>query len=332
MRLRRKRGFRRRHLVKAYAFRRLAISAVLLALVSLVIFVVLRIVPGDPVVTLLGATPGSGGAGIAHLRHELGLDKSILRQYVDWVGGVLRGDFGKSYFSQYSVTSLINQRLWPTVELTIVSILLALVIAVPAGIVAAMWPHSLADRLLTGFVSVGIALPPFLLGIFFIAIFAVKLGLFPTRGYVSLLDDPVGNLRSVALPGLTLAIVAAAPILRFLRASLLETLSAPFIRTAQGKGLLRRQVVLRHALPNALIPTVTVVGLIIGYTLAGVVIVEYLFGWSGLGALAIESVYKRDYAVLQSVVLLVAGIFILTNFVVDLLYGLLDPRLRVTSG
>ena len=312
-----------------YVLRRLGVSALMLALTSILIFVTLRVIPGNPVITRYGATRGVDPKALEALMHQLGLDKSIPEQYIDWVGGVLRGDFGVSYFSQFSVTTLIGQRLWPTLELAAVALVLALLVAVPAGIIAGMRPNSLIDRGLSGFVTMGMALPPFVLGIVLVAIFAVRLNLLPAQGFVDFAEDPRKNLTLVLLPATTLAIVCAAPILRFLRASILETLQSPYIRTAEGKGLLWRQVVLRHALPNALVPTVTVIGLIVGNMLGGVVVIEYVFGWQGLGALAVDAVLKRDYAVLQSVVLLVAAIFIITNLVVDLLYGVIDPRLRV---
>ena len=304
-------------------------SALMLALTSILIFVTLRVIPGNPVITRYGATRGVDPRALEELMRQLGLDKPIPIQYLDWVGGVVRGDFGVSYFSQFSVTTLIGQRLWPTLELAAFALVIALLISVPAGIIAGIRPNSLIDRAVSGFATMGLAVPPFVLAIILIAIFAVRLNLLPPQGYVDFAEDPRKNLTLVILPAVTLAIVAAAPIVRFLCASILETIVSPYIRTAEGKGLLWRQVVLRHALPNALVPTVTVVGLIVGYMLGGVVVIEYVFGWQGLGALAVDAVLKRDYAVLQSVVLLVAAIFILVNLFVDLLYGVIDPRLRV---
>ena len=304
-------------------------SALMLALTSILIFVTLRVIPGNPVITRYGATRGVDPRALEELMRQLGLDKPIPIQYLDWVGGVVRGDFGVSYFSQFSVTTLIGQRLWPTLELAAFALVIALLISVPAGIIAGIRPNSMIDRAVSGFATMGLAVPPLVLAIILIAIFAVRLNLLPAQGYVDFAEDPRKNLTLVILPAVTLAIVAAAPIVRFLRASILETIVSPYIRTAEGKGLLWRQVVLRHALPNALVPTVTVVGLIVGYMLGGVVVIEYVFGWQGLGALAVDAVLKRDYAVLQSVVLLVAAIFILVNLFVDLLYGVIDPRLRV---
>jgi peptide/nickel transport system permease protein len=313
--------------VTRYIARRAGVSIVMLTLASMLIFAALRIIPGDPTAAR-ASRPGVTQEQLEQIRHELGLDRPIPEQYVRWLGGVLRGDFGTTYFSDYSTTELISRRIFPTVELAAVSIVLALLIAVPLGILAAMRPHSLLDRLIAGYASAGMALPQFWLAILLISLFSVQLGWLPTRGYVSVFDDPVENLRLIVLPSLTMAIVISAPILRFLRASLLETISADFIRTAQGKGLLWRRVVLRHALPNGLLPSLTFTGLVVGTMLGGIVVIEWVFGWQGLGSLALESVFKRDYAVLQGVVLLAAAAFIVTTLVVDLITLFLDPRLR----
>ncbi len=308
--------------------RRLAVSIAMLAAVSALIFVVLRLLPGDPVITRLGATPGISPAAIAELRKDAGLDDPIWVQYARWVGGMLHGDFGRSYFNQYSVTQLIGQRLPTTIELTFLSMLLAVVLAVPGALLAVRRPGGVVDRLLTTISSAGMALPSFIVGVLLIVIFAVKWGVLPSTGFVPLGQSLGGNLKTMILPSLTLAIAAAPLLLRFLRASLLEVLAAPFIRTARGKGASGPRVLLAHALRNSLTPAVTMLGLIIGYTLGGTVIIENVFGLPGLGALAVDSVSKRDYAVLQSCVLLISAMFILTTLLVDIVTGVLDPRLR----
>lgn len=312
--------------------RRLAVSVVMLTAVSALIFVVLRLLPGDPVITRLGATPGISPATIAQLRKDAGLDDPIVVQYLSWMGGVLHGDFGRSYFNQYSVTQLIGQRLPTTIELTILSMIIAVVLAVPAALLTARRPGGVLDRALTTLSSAGMALPNFIVGVLLIVIFAVKWSVLPSRGFIPIGESLGGNLRSMLLPSLTLAIAAAPLLLRFLRASLLEVLTAPFIRTARGKGASDARVLLLHAFRNALIPAVTMLGLIVGYTLGGAVIIEYIFGLPGLGSLAVDSVTKRDYAVLQSCVLLISAMFILTTLVVDIVTGILDPRLRTGRG
>lgn len=308
--------------------RRLAVSIAMLIAVSALIFAVLRLLPGDPVITRLGATPGVSAETIAALRKSAGLDAPIATQYVRWIGGVVHGDFGQSYFNQYSVTDLIAQRLPTTLELTILAMVLAVLLATPAALVAVRRPSGVIDRFITTLASAGMALPNFIVGVLLIVVFAVKLRLLPSRGFTPLSQSIGANLESMLLPAVTLAIAAAPLLVRFLRASLLEALAAPYIRTARGKGGSRVRVLLMHALRNALVPAVTMLGLIVGYTLGGAVIIEYIFGLPGIGSLAVDAVTKRDYAVLQSCVLLISAMFIFTTFVVDIVTGLVDPRMK----
>ncbi|WP_219948702.1 ABC transporter permease [Salinibacterium sp. M195] len=307
----------------------MAISIVMLIATSLLVFIVLRLLPGDPIITRLGSTPGVDAEMIQRLREEAGLDAPIWQQYLSWFGGLLRGDFGQSYFNQFSVNELIALRLPATLEVTALSIVAAILIAVPAAVISALRPLGWVDRFITAVSTVGMALPQFLIGILLIVVFAVNLKWLPARGFIPFAEDPGGNLIRMILPALTLAFASAPLMMRFLRASMIEVLSSSFIRTARGKGLNRWAVVVSHGLRNALIPSLTMLGLVVGYTLGGVVIIEYVFGIPGLGSLAIDAVFKRDYAVLQSVVLLISAMFIVTTLVVDLLYGVLDPRLRI---
>jgi peptide/nickel transport system permease protein len=312
--------------------RRLAISLVLLVLSSIVIFVVMRVIPGDPTITKLGGTIRDlDPQTLRDVRRQLGLDHSIPVQYIDWVKGMLHGNFGLSYFSQYPVTTLIGERIIPTLQLSLTAFLLGLLFAVLAASLGAVWHNRYYDSVLSGFTAIGMATPTFILGILLIVVFSVKLNWLPAQGYVSIEDNPIGSLKSVILPAVTLAIGVAAPILRVLRSSLADIDSAPFIRTAAGKGLTRREVVFRHLLPNAAIPALTVVGVILGTVIGGTVIVEYVFARPGLGTLMVDSVLQRDYQVLQALVLFAAAAFIFTSFVVDVLYGVLDPRLRLSA-
>ncbi|MDW5598437.1 ABC transporter permease [Conexibacter stalactiti] len=315
-----------------YVITRVATSVLLLVATSVIVFAVLRALPGDPVITRLGSTQGVSQETIDRLREQLGLDRSVLAQYGEWVGGLLRGDFGTSYFSQYSVTDLIGQRIGTTLELTIVSVGLSVALAVPTAVVAALRPHGWIDRAISGLSSLGMAFPPFVASIFLLIVFSVQLGWLPARGWVPLDESVSENLRHLVLPAAALAAVASPLIVRYLRAELVEALDQPYVRTAEGKGVPRVSVVLRHALRNALLPALTSVGLIFGYTLGGAVLVEYVFGLPGLGSLAVESALRRDYAVLQTVVLLLCAGFILTTLVVDLLARALDPRLRTVNA
>ncbi len=311
-----------------FVIRRAAISILMLVAASALVFAILRLLPGDPIITRLGATAGANPEAIDQLRREAGLDDPIVTQYLRWLGDIFTGDFGQSYFSQFSVTELIDRRIGPTLELTAVSIVFSLLIAVPLAVFCSLRRGSWLDRAVTTGSTVGLALPQFVLGILLILVFAVELQWLPARGYVPFNEDPGENVRRMILPALTLAIAAAPLILRYLRASMIEVLDSSYIRTAEGKGVPHRRVVIAHALRNALLPGLTMLGMVIGYTLGGVVIVEYVFGIPGLGSLAVESVFKRDYAVLQSVVLLICALFILTTLVVDILSEFLDPRLR----
>jgi peptide/nickel transport system permease protein len=315
-----------------YVTKRVVSSFVTLLAVSIGVFVALRVLPGDPITSRLGNSPGIGHAAIDQMRRQFGLDRPLVSQYLTWIGGVVRGDFGKSYSSQTSVGSLIASALPPTVELTITSIILSVAIALPVGILSGSRPNSTFDRVATALSTAGMAFPPFLLGIVLILLFSVGLAWVPARGFVPLTTSVSQNLVGMILPSVTLALVAAPLMVRFLRASMIEVLNSTFVRTAQGKGLGRRQVVMGHALQNALIPGLTMLGLIVGYTLGGVVVIEYVFGFSGLGSLAVRAVSTRDYPILEAVTLLISAMFILTTLVVDLSYGWLDPRLRVGRG
>ncbi|WP_158889860.1 ABC transporter permease [Amycolatopsis anabasis] len=312
-----------------YVLRRLGASVLMLVLVSVLIFVVLRLLPGDPTVTKVGAAQGIDPRALLQLRTELGLEDPIPVQYWHWVTGLLVGDLGRSYFSQFDVDTLIGQRLGPTLELSlagvVLAVLLALVLAVTPTVLRSKW----LGRFVGGYTTLGMAAPPFVFGILLIAIFTVKLGILPNESYVAPAEDFPRNLRVLLLPALTLGICLSAPLIRYLRASLVEVEGMPHVRTATGKGIPRRAVVLRHVLPNALMPALTSLGITVGQVLSGAVAVEYVFRWPGLGSLIVDSVYKRDYAVIQSTVLLLAAIFVVVNLIVDVLYGVLDPRLRV---
>jgi peptide/nickel transport system permease protein len=308
--------------------RRIGLSVLMLVISSILIFIAMRVIPGDPTTAVHNLSVSLTADRQKAIRHELGIDRSIFAQYLTWIGHALRGDLGHSYFSGFSTTELIRRRLAATAELAFSALLLALLVAIPAGVVSAMRPRSLVDRGIAAFASVGIAMPGFWLGVMLASTFGVQLGWLPARGYVSIVDHPGQNIKFLILPAVTLAVLIAAPIIRYLRMSILEVLSADFIRTAEGKGIPWRQVVLRHALPNGMLPTLNVIGVIVGFTLAGVVYIEYVFGWPGLGALTVDIVLKRDYIVLQSLVLLAVVSFVVTTLVIDLLTLLLDPRLR----
>jgi peptide/nickel transport system permease protein len=312
--------------VTTYVLRRIAQLVPVLVIVSAVVFFVFRIIPGDMAVMRLGqnADPQS----ITAMRKLLGLDRPLYVQYVEWVGNAAHGDLGISYINEQSVTSLVLQTFPATLELAVLGMLLALVLSVPLGILAALRRGSWLDHIARVLALVGFCMPRYWLAVLLISLLAVQVGWLPPAGYADLSADPVDNLRHAALPVLSLGLTIAAVQMRFLRASLLDVLSQDYVRTARAKGLSPRTVSLRHALKNALIPFVTVVGLELGSLMGGLVVVEQIFSWPGIGWLMINSITQRDYAVVQGSVLLIATGVVVINLVVDVLYGYLDPRIR----
>lgn len=303
-------------------------SIIIVLASTVLVFVILRVLPGDPVLARLGASTQIDDATLQLLREQAGLTGPLYQQYITWFIHALGGNLGSSYFSQEPVTTLIAVRLPVTLEVTAIAVLFTLIISIPLAVWAAARPDSVVNRMIGLVTSVGMAVPLFVVGIVLILVFALGLHVLPARGYVSFSEDPTQNLTLMFLPALTLSLVASPQLARFLRASMLDLWQADFVRTAQGKGAPDWVVVVKHILRNALVPFLTRLGVIIGYTLGGVVVVEYMFGLPGLGSLAIDSANKRDYAVLQGVVLVIVVLFILTTLVVDLVHRIIDPRLR----
>ncbi|MEV0157842.1 ABC transporter permease [Micromonospora sp. NPDC050686] len=310
-----------------FILRRLLQSAVVLLGVTLVVFLLLQLVPGDPVRVALGTRfdPQTYEA----LRSRAGLDRPLLTQYLSYVGHALTGDLGVSFRSGQPVTTIVLERLPATLSLALTAVLIAVLIALPLGVLAAVRNGSALDHAVRVFSQFGVSVPDFWMGIMGILLFAGVLGWLPPSGYVALTDDPAGWLSHVLLPAATIGLVTASILTRFIRSSVLEVLSADHVRTAEAKGLRGRVVVLRHVLRNALIPVVTVVAVQLASLLGGVIVVEVLFAWPGIGRLTYDAVQARDYPVLQGAVLLVAALFLVMNLLVDILYARLDPRIRV---
>lgn len=303
----------------------LSIVPVLL-LVSFLAFGLVLLIPGDPAVTIAGenASPEQ----VEATRVRLGLDRPMLPRYVEWLGDAVTGDLGTSIFSSRSVTTAIGQALPATLSLTIVALVLAVLIALPAGIIAAVWRGSVADRGFTLGATLGIALPNFWLGLMLILFFALRRSWFPAVGYVPFSRGPGDWLNHLILPGLTLGAAAAAETTRQLRGALVDVMRRDYVRTARAKGLRERTVVLKHALKNAAIPAVTVLGMQVSMLLGGAVVVEQVFGIPGLGQLAVRAVLDRDLPMIQGIVVVSATAVIVVNLIVDMLYGYLNPRLR----
>ncbi len=297
-----------------------------LFVVTVLSFLLIKLLPGDPAVNILGT--GAQPDAVKQLDHHLGLDRPLPLQYGTWVAHAVSGDLGRSYQTQQTTVSALKQRLPITLELLVLSQLLALAIAIPVALVAASRPGRLFDRVSTTLAFGFLAVPDFILGVLLVFVFAVKFHWFPATGYTALTANPARNLRSVVLPVVTLAMASQAVYLRLLRTDLISTLQQDFISMAKAKGLPNRFILFRHALRPSSFSLVTVSGLQIGALIGGTFIVEYLFALPGVGSLVVQSIFQRDYLVVQGVVLLIAVAYVLVNFLIDLLYTALDPRIR----
>jgi peptide/nickel transport system permease protein len=313
----------------AFLIRRLLLTLPILFIVSVVCWSLINLIPGDPATVILG--PESSEQAREQMREQLGLDKPIVVQYVDWLGSVLHGDLGESLVDRMPVSQLILQRLPVTLELALGTFLVSLTIAVVAGILSASNRGTWVDYLSTGFALGGISIPHFWLGMMFIIIFAVNLGILPASGFVPFFEDPTANIAAMILPVFATGLRESAELTRMLRSSLLEELGSDYIRTAFSKGLSKRVVVIRHAVRNALIPFVTASGLQIAALLGGLVVTEQVFQLPGVGRLIVESILERDFTVVQGAVLTVTAIVVSINVLVDLLYAVIDPRIALSK-
>ena len=308
-----------------YLLRRLLLMLPVAFLVTVGVFMLIHLTPGDPALIMLGEdrTPEA----IAAIHHQLGLDQPLYVQYLIWIGNLAHGDLGRSTTTHQPVTAAIAERLPATIELGVLSLLWSLLVAIPLGTIAAVRRGSLADHLAAGITVGGVSIPNFFIGIVLIFVLSVTLHIFPFGGYVPFSEDPYENLRHVFLPAIALGTAGAAVNMRFTRSSMIEVLNNDYIRTARAKGASWRRVVFIHALRNALIPVVTIVGLQIGGIIEGAVVTETVFTWPGVGRLVVESIFNRDYTVVQGVVLLAAFSYLAANLLVDFVYAWLDPRI-----
>lgn len=303
-----------------YLIRRLLSFIPTLMIVSIIVFSMLHLIPGDPAQTMLGltATPEQ----IEIMKEKLGLDRPLPVQYWNFLTNALQGDFGRSITSGRPVVHEVKTRLQATVELGLVAALLATVLGISTGMISALRRGSWVDVASTLVAIFGISLPVYWLGLMLMLVFAVKLGWLPSVGR--------GEIRHVILPAITLGVYSTAVISRMTRSSIVDLLSQDFIRTARSKGLAERQVVFRHVMRNALIPVITVVGLQLGVLLSGAVVTESVFAWPGIGKLAVDAIKERDYPIVQALILLMSFIFLVVNLIVDILYAIVDPRIRYT--
>lgn len=312
-----------------YFVKRILSSLLVIIIVSLIVFFVVHITPGNPAAVILG--PEASQEQIDALEKRLGLDKPIPEQYTNWVWNALHGDLGDSYYRNSTVTESVSNHFKPTVEIAIWAQLIAIVISLPAGIFAAKNKGTLKDGAVVGTVLVGMSIPGFLLGIFMMLIFAVKLGWFPVAGYVPWTEGIWNHLKYMVIPSVTLGIMQSALITRITRSSMAEVLSADYIKTAKAKGVSNSKILYKHALKNAINVILTTVGNSFGSLVAGAAVIETVFNIPGLGQLAMNSVTTRDYPVLHGVVIVICVMLVIINLIVDLLYGVFDPRIRLTG-
>ena len=312
----------------AYLIRRLLFAVLVIVGVATISFALLHLIPGSPVDAILGneATPAARAA----LEQQLGLDKPVVVQYANWWGQVLRGDLGDSVMTKQPVTQLLRERLPVTIPLALLSMLIALAIAIPAGILSAIRRNTWIDGVVSVVAFAGLSIPGFWLGTLLILGFSVHWRIFPPGGYVSILNDPVDGLRHLVLPAIALGTTFAAVLTRMIRSSMLEVLSADYIRTARAKGQTEQRVLFAHALRNALIPAVTIIGVQVGILLSGALIIEQIFSLPGIGRLTVQAVLDRDIPLLQGCIITIALIFVVVNLLTDLIYVYLDPRISYT--
>ena len=309
-----------------FILKRLVATIPVMGVVAVVVFLMLRLAPGDPAAVLAG--DAASPEVIARIRTALGLDEPIHTQFVIWMGRLLRGDLGTSIISNVPVTTMIQQRLEPTLALATTTMIFAVLVAVPMGVLAA-WRHGTwIDRLVMMFSVLGFSVPVFVLGYAYIFGFAMTLKWLPVQGYVSPTEGLWPFLQRLVLPTLTLSVIYIALIARITRASVLEVLGEDYIRTAHAKGVVERRVLVRHALANAAVPIVTVIGLGVALVISGVVVTESVFNLPGLGRLTVDAVLARDYPIIQGLILIFSGVYVVLNLLIDIAYTLLDPRIR----
>ena len=313
-----------------FLIQRTAISVVTLFVISLVIFTGVRLIPGDPARVMAGTD--ADPAGLEEIRAKYGLRDPIPIQYLRWLGLALRGDLGESIRTREPVRRIVAQKLPITIELACAALVVALAIAIPTGVLAALRRNSIWDYLASGVSLGGVSIPNFWLGIMLILLLSVRLRWLPASGFVPLSQDPLGNAQRMLMPAVVLGTALAAVLMRQTRNSMIEVLSADYIRTAYGKGLATGAVVFRHAIRNGLIPVVTILGLQMGALISGAVVTEQIFVVPGFGRLIVEAVFTRDYPLVQGVVLITASAYVLINLLVDISYSLLNPKIRVKGA
>lgn len=315
--------------ITQYMFKRIISSVFVLLLVTVIVFTTVRLCPGDPVKNKIGPHGDYSDENVARISAELGLDRPIIVQYLTWLKECLQGNLGLSLRNGAPVTGIVFEKLKVSMELIVVAIIIALLIAVPTGVIAGIRHGSIFDKLATLFSTSFLAMPSFCVGLFLIATLSVKLGWLPSNGYIPFFDDPLGNIKYLIMPAVTLGLFVSASIYKFIRSDTEDVINSNFVRTAVAKGMPKRRINFVHVLRNISVTIVTVTGTEFATLLGGTVIVEQLFGWSGLGWYICSSVANRDYPAVQGSVLIVAVLFVIINMIMDILYVVIDPRIEL---
>lgn len=306
--------------------RRLIEFLVTMVVASIVVFLLMQLVPGDPAVVVAGemASPER----LAEVRHQLGLDRALVVQYLDWASGLVRGDLGQSAINGQPVWTAVSRTLPRTIQLVVLGLGIAVAVGVPVGVLSAVKVNTPTDGITRVLSTIGLALPSFWMGMMLVSLFALKLGWLPATGFVSFFDDPFDALLHAFLPAMTIGLTAMAAISRQTRSAMIEALRSDYVRTTRAMGVRERRVVFRHALKNASIPLVTILGLDVNRAIGGAVVVESVFGIFGLGSVLVDATQQRDFPMVQGVVLCVAAMVVVTNLLLDLVYAVLDPRIK----
>jgi peptide/nickel transport system permease protein len=310
-----------------YIIKRLLFFVVTLVIVSIIVFSIIHFVPGDPVLQIVGKF--GDPAAMEHVRKTLNLDKPIATQYFIWISNALKGDLGRSFKTGQPITDMIFERYPKTFILVTASMIISVIVSVISGVIAASRRNTGIDFSIMTFTVIGLSIPQFWMGVLFILVFSLFLKLLPVIGYVSLIKDPIDAIKHLILPAVALSITQTSIVARMTRSEMLEVLGQDYIKTARAKGLKENVVIFKHALKNALIPIVTLIGIQFGFLMGGTIVIEQIFTYPGLGSLLIDAVFNRDYPLIQGIVIFVSLIFIIINLVVDLLYAYLNPKVTL---
>jgi len=300
-------------------------------IVITIAFFLVRIMPGDPALLVLGTDKASNPEAIDQIHKDLGLDNPPFQQYIIYLKDILNLDFGNSFANNIEVTDLLKETFPKTLELALVAMLIGSFLGIVFGIISAVKRGGIIDKIVSIIATIGISFPVFITGTFFIIIFSFKINILPSSGYTEFLKDPVNHVTRLILPAITLAFALSAPVARMMRSSMLEVLNKDFVQTLKAKGLNKKTIIFKHTLRNAIISVVTVIGLELGNLIGGSVILEYLYNWPGINSLLVESIEGRDFPVIQGSIIVIASFYIIVNLIVELIYGLIDPRTRLSK-